>query len=98
LIIKVLKKANDIAHQKEKQNCNLRVENTYIKSYQFSIAMKCQRCKGLLESGSFCQECKNILLPYFENTRDWQMAYEMESMQRSISRYSNVEETKYSEY
>lgn len=44
-----------------------------------------------MKSGSFCQDCKSILLPYFENTQDWQMAYEMESLQRSFVRNNNIE-------
>ncbi|QQS52624.1 MAG: hypothetical protein IPM71_07780 [Bacteroidota bacterium] len=49
--------------------------------------MKCIRCKKSLPSGLFCQPCKGILLPYFENTQDWHLAFEMESIHRSMAKY-----------
>lgn len=60
--------------------------------------MKCLRCKKELPAETLCQGCKNILLPYFENTNDWHLALEIESIQQSFSRHSNVEETNLSEY
>ena len=53
--------------------------------------MKCQRCKQSLEKEAFCQSCKSILLPYFENSGDWQIALELESLQRSVNLYINTE-------
>lgn len=53
--------------------------------------MKCLRCKAKIEADTFCQECKNILLPYYDNSKDWQMAYEMEAIEQSFSRYTNTE-------
>ena len=64
---------------------------TRIKSELFSVAMKCLRCKVKIGGETFCQECKNILLPYFENTNDWQLAFEMESLRQSFTRYTNAE-------
>ncbi len=52
--------------------------------------MKCQRCGKQVKNQQFCQACKNVLLPYYENTKDWQMAYEIESFQRSVSSFSNA--------
>jgi hypothetical protein len=53
--------------------------------------MKCPRCKKKLEIKAYCQACKNILLPYYENTRDWHLAHEMEVLQQNVNRYTNVE-------
>lgn len=64
----------------------------YVCNYKlFSIAMNCQRCKGLIQSGSLCQDCKNVLLPYYENSNDWQQAFEMEALQRSFRQRNVVE-------
>jgi hypothetical protein len=43
-----------------------------------------------MEQKVFCQACKSILLPYFENTRDWHLAYEMESLQQNVTRYTSA--------
>ncbi len=49
---------------------------------------KCIRCKKELPKRAFCQKCKSELLQYFEVTKDWQMAYDIESAQRSVNRYN----------
>ena len=39
---------------------------------------KCIRCQKTIRTNDFCQNCKNELLPYFEQTNDWYLAYDME--------------------
>jgi RNA polymerase subunit RPABC4/transcription elongation factor Spt4 len=51
-------------------------------------ARKCIRCKRIIEAGTFCQACKSELLQYYEATKDWQMAFELESAQQSFRKYS----------
>lgn len=48
---------------------------------------KCIRCKREISAEKVCQECKNDLLYYYEATRDWQLAFEMESQQQYLRRY-----------
>jgi lipopolysaccharide biosynthesis regulator YciM len=48
---------------------------------------KCIRCKKPIHSDDFCQNCKNILLPYFEQTQDWNLAYDMEFANERMARY-----------
>lgn len=50
-------------------------------------AKQCLRCRKSLETGILCQTCKSELIPFFEATKDWNLAIEMESAHRSIKRY-----------
>ncbi len=59
---------------------------------------KCIRCKREIISEKFCQDCKDDLLSFFEATRDWQMAYEMESQQQylfNLQKDSDINEMVY---
>lgn len=48
--------------------------------------IKCIRCKRVIEVDKVCQSCKNDLLYYYEATRDWMLAYELESQERYMSK------------
>lgn len=47
----------------------------------------CIRCKKPTHSNDFCQSCKNALLPYFEQTKDWSLAYDMEFASEKMAKY-----------
>lgn len=50
-------------------------------------SLKCIRCKREIVVGKVCQDCKSDLIPYYDTTKDWQMACEMESQQQYLRRY-----------
>jgi hypothetical protein len=53
---------------------------------------KCVRCKKLTRNQDFCQNCKNELLPYFERTHDWQLAYDMEFANERMAQFKSDNE------
>ena len=48
---------------------------------------KCKRCKVTVSNGLLCQSCKSDLLPFFEVTKDWSIACDMESAQFTMQNY-----------
>ncbi|MBN1117448.1 MAG: hypothetical protein JXA77_09605 [Bacteroidales bacterium] len=49
--------------------------------------INCTRCKKLIDEGFLCQSCKSELVPFYEKTNDWQIAYDLEFAQKSFSKY-----------
>lgn len=52
---------------------------------------RCKRCRKPVNDGPICQTCKSELLKYYEASKDWQMAYEIEKAQQLALRYSNYD-------
>lgn len=48
---------------------------------------KCLRCSILLEKNFLCQSCKSELLHFYEVTKDWQLAMELELSQQTVRRF-----------
>lgn len=53
---------------------------------------KCARCKKNCE-GLICQTCKSELLPYYEKTKDWELALDMELANQRVARYHSESES-----
>ena len=64
----------------------------YKKKVFMADVNKCIRCKKPIRTNDFCQNCKSELLPFFERTKDWHLAYDMEFANERMARYKSDNE------